>query len=148
EKYDEAEPLVRRAAELLQKRLGAEHPHTIQARISLANNLHNQAKYSAAEVILKDSLETHRRLVGEGHPSTTWAYLNRIGNLWAHGKYREIEALGQAAAASFEAARPRLSSAGLARADRTVELTPLLTYLAAAAVENGHPAAAWQYLEM
>src|SRR5262249_18148245 len=130
-KYAEAEPLVRRAAELLRKRLGPDHPRTAQAQVSLANNLHNQGKYSEAEPILKDSLQTLRQVRGEGHPSTTWAYLNRVSNLWAQGKYAEIENLAPAAAASFEAARTGVSSAGLDRAGRTLELSPLLNYLAA-----------------
>ncbi len=146
-KYAEAELLVRQALALFQKRLGPAHERTIQAQISLANNLHNQGHYAEAEALLKDALERHRQLMGEGHPSTTWAYLNRVRNLWAQGKYRAIAALGPAAAASFEAARPGLSSAGLDRAGRTLELSPLLTYLAAAAAGNGHPAAAWQYVE-
>src|SRR5262245_22073146 len=146
-KYAEAEPLIRRAIEHFSKRLGPGHLRTIEAHISLANNLQNQRKYVEAESLLKDSLQTHRQLAGEGHPRTTWAYLNRVTNLWAQGKYREIDALGAAAAASYEAARPRLSSAGLDRAAGTLELTPLLTYLAAAAIRNEHAAAAWKYLE-
>jgi serine/threonine protein kinase/CHAT domain-containing protein/Tfp pilus assembly protein PilF len=146
-KYDQAKPLVRKAADLMKAALGPEHPRTIQAQISLANNLHNQERYSDAEAVLKDALEAQRRVGGEGNPTTTWAHLNRISNLWAQGKYREIEEIGPAAAASFEAVRPRLSSAGLDRAGRAVELSPLLTYLAAAAAHNKHPMAAWQYLE-
>jgi CHAT domain-containing protein/tetratricopeptide (TPR) repeat protein/tRNA A-37 threonylcarbamoyl transferase component Bud32 len=146
-KYDEAEPLVRKAADLMNKALGPEHPRTIQAQISLANNLHNQDKFSEADSLLKDCLEAQRKAAGEGNPTTTWTYLNRISNLWAQGKYREIEGLGPAAAASFEAARPRFSAAGLDRTGRALELSPMLTYLAAAAARNDHPGAAWQYLE-
>jgi CHAT domain-containing protein len=113
----------------------------------LANNLHNQDKFSEADSLLKDCLEAQRRTAGEGNPTTTWAYLNRISNLWAQGKYREIEELGPAAAASFEAARPRFSAAGLDRTGRALELSPMLTYLAAAAARDDHPGAAWQYLE-
>ncbi|MFL5243879.1 MAG: tetratricopeptide repeat protein [Gemmataceae bacterium] len=146
-KYNEAEPLCRRAVDIMRQSLGPRHPRTIQAQISLANNFHNQAKYTEAEPLLKESLEISRQMLGEGNPSTTWAYLNRISNLWAQGKYREIEELGPAAAASFEAARLGLSSVGLDRAGRTVELSPLLNYLAASAANNGHPAMAWQHLE-
>jgi serine/threonine protein kinase/tetratricopeptide (TPR) repeat protein len=143
----EAEPLVRRAIDIFQKKLGDEHPRTLSAQVSLANNLHNQGRYKEADLRLKRSLEIYRRALGESHVDTTSAYLNLVKNLWAQGDYREIEVLGPLAAASFEAVRPRLSSVGLARADRTLELSPLLSNLAAAAAHNGHAAAAWQYLE-
>ncbi|HEY8506129.1 MAG TPA: tetratricopeptide repeat protein, partial [Gemmataceae bacterium] len=146
-KHAEAESLVRRALGALEKRLGREQPQTVQAYANLANNLHNQERYAEAEPLLKEALEMHRRLLGEGHPGTAWAYLNRVSNLWAQGKYREAEELGPAAAASFEAARPPLSFGGLDRAGRTAELSPLLTYLAAAAAHNGSRTAAWGYLE-
>jgi CHAT domain-containing protein/tetratricopeptide (TPR) repeat protein/tRNA A-37 threonylcarbamoyl transferase component Bud32 len=146
-KYTEAEPLIRRALELSRQRLGNDHVQTAQAIANLGNNLHNQGKYDEAEPFIRDGLEIHRRLLGEGHSRTTWSYLKRVSNWWAQGKYREIAEIGPAAAASFEAARPGLSTTGLDRAVRTSELSPLLNYLCVVAAADGQPALAWRYLE-
>ncbi len=146
EKYAEAEPLIRKTWEVLGRQLGEGHPLTAKARSNLGVNLYHQGRYSDAEDLNKQALKIHQKVLGEGHPQTAWAYKNLVGNWWAQGKYAEAEKLGPAAAKSFEAARRRVSFAGLERAGYAAENSPL-PLLAAVAARNGKPAAAWQFLE-
>jgi CHAT domain-containing protein/tetratricopeptide (TPR) repeat protein len=146
DKFAEAEPLIRESVAIHEKTLGPEHPRTTSARITLAINLQQQGNYAEAREPLERGLEVHGRLLGEGHPSTTWAYKHLIINAIGRGDYRKAEELGPAAAASFEAARRRVSHTGLGRVGHSDEYSPLL-FLVAAAARNGHEAAAWGYLE-
>src|SRR5262249_36862429 len=69
-----------------------------------------------------------------------------IGNYCARGDYAKVEALAEEAIASFEAARLRLGFAGLDRALRTTDITPL-PGVAVAAARRKRPDIAWQALE-
>jgi len=146
EKHAEAELLFREALEIHDRTLGADHPHTTAARINLAVNLHQQGKLAEAGTMLEAGLGLHRRRLGEGHPSTASAYKHLIINTWARGDYARVEELGLVAVASFEAARRRISFAGLGRVSSSDEFSPL-RHLCAVAARTGRPAAAWNYLE-
>lgn len=146
EKHAEAEPLFREAVEIQERMLGADHPYTTAARINLAVNLHQQGKLAEAGPMLEAGLGLHRRVLGEGHPSTANAYRHLVINAWARGDTARVEELGPAAAASFEAARRRVSFAGLGRVSSSDNISPLRP-LSAVAARNGRPAAAWSYLE-
>ncbi len=145
-KYAAAEPLLRKALDIFRRRLGEEHPQTAQAYSNLAVNLYNQEKYAEAEPLHVQALEKHRQLLGEGHPTTAWAYKNLVSNWWAQGQYEQAEKVGPAATKSFEAARRRISFAGLERASYAADNSPL-RFLAAVAARTGKPVAAWQSLE-
>lgn len=144
--YGEAEPHFRTSLTALQKRLGEDNPATAEGHSNLSVNLYYQGRFAEAEPHNKTALETLRRMVGEGHPKTAWAYKNVIGNACARGDYRLGETLGPAAVASFESARLRLGSAGLDRAVRTADVSPL-PGLAVAAARRNQPLVAWQMLE-
>ncbi|HET6574279.1 MAG TPA: CHAT domain-containing tetratricopeptide repeat protein [Fimbriiglobus sp.] len=146
EKHAEAEPLFREALEIQERLLGADHPYTTAARINLAVNLHQQGKLAEAGTMLEAGLGRNRRVLGEGHPSTANAYKHLVINAWARGEYARVEELGPAAAASFEAARRRVSFVGLGRVSNSDVLSPL-RHLSAVAARNGRLAAAWGYLE-
>ena len=145
-KPSEADDLLRQALATLKAKLGDDHPQTILAAGNLATHLHKRGKYADADPALRDTLAVHRKVLGEGHPETTWAYRNLAANHWARGDYEAAVALGPAALASFETARRRISFAGLDRARRTEDISPL-AYLTAAAARTNRPREAWQYLE-
>jgi CHAT domain-containing protein/tetratricopeptide (TPR) repeat protein len=146
DRYPEAEGHFREQLRIVQARLGEGHPETAMAHGNLSVNLYHQGKYAEAEPHLHQALDVQRRVLGEGHPSTAWTYKNLVGNLCARGAYAQAEALAPAAAASFEAARRRVSFAGLDRARGTADISPLPA-LAALATRAGKSAAAWQALE-
>jgi CHAT domain-containing protein/tetratricopeptide (TPR) repeat protein len=145
-RHAEAEPLLRKAVEIHGKTLGPNHPHTANSRLNLAVCLHHQGKYAEATPELEAALDLHRRSLGEGHPGTAGAYRAVVINSCARGEYAKAEALAAAAAASFEAARLRISFAGLDRAGPAAELSPLPA-LAIAAAHGGKLTVAWQALE-
>jgi tetratricopeptide (TPR) repeat protein len=63
-KYEEAEPLYRRAMTIRQKTLGPEHPDTAQSLSNLALLYRFQGKYAEAEALYKRSLEIYEKAVG------------------------------------------------------------------------------------
>jgi CHAT domain-containing protein len=142
----EADKLLRQSVAALEEKLGKDNPQTIVAAANLAVLQHKRGKYDDADPALRESLEAHRQVLKEGHPETTWAYRNLAANHWARGDYAAAVALGPAALASFEAARQRISYAGLDRARRTDDISPL-DYLAASAVRQRRWEEAWKYFE-
>lgn len=146
EKYADAEPHFREALSIMEKRPGVNHPDTALGRVNLAVDLYHQGKYAAAEPYLEAALDAMKQVLGEGHPNTAWAYKNLIGNACARGDYAKALTLSKAATASFEAARLRLGFAGLDRARRTTDVSPM-PGLAVAAARAGKPEEAWQALE-
>jgi CHAT domain-containing protein/tetratricopeptide (TPR) repeat protein len=146
DRYSEAERHFREQLRIVQARLGEGHPDTATGHGNLSVNLYHQGKYAEAEPHLQKALDIQRRVLGEGHPSTAWTYKNLVGNFCARGEFAKAEALALAAAASFEAARRRISFAGLDRARGAADISPLPA-LAAVAARGGKPDAAWQTLE-
>jgi len=145
-KYDAAEKLFRDTLSASQKKLGNDHPDTALCQTNLSVNFYYQGHFAEAAPHIQAALDSLRRTVGEGHPRTAWAYKSRIGNYCAMGEYANALALGDPAIASFEAARLRLGFAGLDRALRTEDISPL-PGLAVAAARVGKPDLAWQALE-
>jgi CHAT domain-containing protein/tetratricopeptide (TPR) repeat protein len=146
-KHAEAGKELAEAYKAFEKKYGKENRLTAQALANWGVNLHNQGKYAEAEPLIAEANALHSKVLGEGHSSTTWSYLKLIANWWALGKHRQIAEIGPAAAASFEAARIKLSATGLDRVARMNELTPLFNYLTAISAADGQPVAAWRYLE-
>jgi tetratricopeptide (TPR) repeat protein len=56
-KYEEAEPLLKRALQINEKRLGPEHPNTATSLNNLALLYQAQGKYEEAEPLLKRALQ-------------------------------------------------------------------------------------------
>jgi CHAT domain-containing protein/tetratricopeptide (TPR) repeat protein len=145
-KFSEAERYLREALALTERRLGAGHPQTATARVNLAVNLHYQGHCDEADRLFREALAAQRRVPGEGHPDTAWTYRNLALCCCARGEHARAAALAADATASFEAARRRVSFAGLDRAGRAADISPLPA-LAAAAARAGHTKEAWQALE-
>jgi CHAT domain-containing protein/tetratricopeptide (TPR) repeat protein len=146
DRHGDAERHLREALSILVKRLGPDHPDTSLGRTNLAVNLYSQGKFDEADGHVRDALAAFRRRPGERHPHTAWAYKNVVGNACARGDYAGVAALASAATKSFEAARLRLGLAGLDRARRTDDISPLPA-LAVAAARQRRPATAWDALE-
>jgi CHAT domain-containing protein/tetratricopeptide (TPR) repeat protein len=146
DRYAEAEAHFREALDITEKRLGKDHPDTAFGRVNLAVDLYHLGKYAAAEPFLQAALESMQKVLGEGHPNTAWTYKNLVGNRCARGDYAGALALSGPASRSFEAARVRLGFAGLDRARRAADISPMPN-LAVAAARCNQPLAAWQALE-
>ena len=60
-KYDQAEPLIRRAIEIGEKVLGKDHPDVAGRYNNLANLLKEQRKYTEAEPLYRRAIEIDER---------------------------------------------------------------------------------------
>jgi len=83
-KFDEAEPLMRRGFEVSERVLGAEHPDTLVLINTLANVLEDQGKLDEAETLFRRCLEVNERVLervnGAEDPGTQ-IIINNLGNL-------------------------------------------------------------------
>ena len=141
-KYAEAEALYRKALAIWRGQLGEDHPKTAVTYNNLAINLHDSGKYAEAELIFEKALRCQRDKLGEDHPDTALTYRSLAVNRNAQGKYAEAEATALAAARSYEAARLRISLAGLQRAEFASKGSPLAV-LAALLARRGRGQDAW-----
>ena len=92
-RYDETEPLFRKALEICIRVLGEDHPDTAGSYNNLAGNLNAQGHHAKAEPLYRKALEIRSRVLGEDHPSTTTSYNNIAHNLDAQGRHTEAEPL-------------------------------------------------------
>jgi CHAT domain-containing protein len=146
DRHAEAEPLARRGLAIRRQVLGEEHPDTGRGYNNLANNLNAQGKYAAAEPYFRKALALWSKGFGEAHPNTALGYHNLAYTLYAEGKYGEAEATWRSATRSFEAARLRVSFAGLDRAAFAEEHSPL-PGLTVCLARNGKATEAHRYWE-
>ena len=92
-RYDEAEPLYRKALEIHTQVLGEDHPDTATSYNNVAYNLDDQGRYDEAEPLYRKALEIRTRMLGEDHPDTATSYNNVASNLDDQGRYDEAEPL-------------------------------------------------------
>ena len=90
-KYAEAEQMNRRALQLKEQVLGAEHPSTLDSMNNLAVVLSSQGKYAEAEQMHRRELELSIHVLGAEHPSTLDSMNNLALVLGSQGKYAEAE---------------------------------------------------------
>ena len=76
-RYDEAEPLYRRALEIDEKTLRPEHPDLAIQLNNLANLLRDTGRYDEAEPLYRRALEISEKALGSDHPTIGI----RVGNL-------------------------------------------------------------------
>jgi len=69
-KYDQAEPLYRRAVEIDEKVLGKDHPDVAIQCNNLARLLQDQGKYDQAEPLFLRAMEIFQSQLGSDHPNT------------------------------------------------------------------------------
>ncbi len=145
-KHAEAEPAHQKALTIRRKALGEDHPETAKSYDNLAMCLDDRGKHSEAEPLFRKALTIRRLILGEGHGDTASSYNNLAHNLLAQGRYPEAEAMALAAARSYEAARLRISFAGLGRAEFASKQSPL-PLVAAILAQQGRDRDAWQRWE-
>jgi len=89
--FDEAEPMLLRCLEALERLLGSEHPYTLSTINSLGMLYKAKGDYEQAEAYYSRCLEARERLLGPEHPAT----LSTIGNLGLlyldNGDYEQAE---------------------------------------------------------
>jgi tetratricopeptide (TPR) repeat protein len=92
-RYSAAEPLFRRALELRERVLGAEHPDTLTSVNNLAQLLSSKGDYEAAEPLLRRALGALQRVLGSDHPNTIGSTNNLALLLVNQGNYKAAEPL-------------------------------------------------------
>jgi tetratricopeptide (TPR) repeat protein len=141
----EAEPLYRRALAVREEVLGPKHPETADSYNNLALNLKAQGRAREAEPLLRKALAIKEEVQGPKHPSTAKSYHHLASILQAQGRAQEAEPLWRAAADATEAARLRLASTTVDRA-QAIRIQPHLG-LAACRARLDRPAEAWDAAE-
>ena len=68
-RYQEAEPLFRKALEIRRAALGEAHADTAASYNNVAFNLNAQGRYAEAEPLYRKGLEIRRAALGEAHAS-------------------------------------------------------------------------------
>jgi len=88
-RYREAEPLLKRALEIREQELGAQHPDTAGSLNNLAGLYQDQGKYAEAEPLLKRALAIVERVLGPDHPHTRTVRANYVALLRVMGRDEE-----------------------------------------------------------
>ena len=92
-RYDEAEPLFRRALAIYEKQLGAEHPNVAVVLNNLAFLYNNQARYAEAESLYYRALKIREKQLGVEHADVAQS-LNNLAFLYdSQARYAEAELL-------------------------------------------------------
>ncbi|HEX3045013.1 MAG TPA: tetratricopeptide repeat protein [Bacillota bacterium] len=90
-RYEEAEPLYKRALEIRERVQGLDHPDTTTSLNNLALLYTNQGRYEEAEPLYKQALEIRERVQGLDHPDTATS-MNNLAYLFdIQGRYEEAE---------------------------------------------------------
>jgi tetratricopeptide (TPR) repeat protein len=92
-RYREAEPLLRRALEIWEAKLGPGHPDTAKSLNCLARLLKNQGKYGEAEPLCRRALEIQEAELGPVHLEIAVSLDCLAELLKSQGKYGEAEPL-------------------------------------------------------
>jgi tetratricopeptide (TPR) repeat protein len=89
----EAEVIAKRAIELAEKSLGAEHPDTLTNRSNLASLYQARGEYEKALPLMTEVLDISERVLGAEHPDTL-ARRNNVALLYkVNGKYDKAKPL-------------------------------------------------------
>jgi tetratricopeptide (TPR) repeat protein len=143
----EAEPLLRKALAIRQQALGDDHPETANSYNNVASNLDAQGRHAEAQPLARKALVIFQQALGEGHPDTANSYQSVAVNLHAQGKHAQAQAVLEKAVRSFEAARLRVSRAGLDRAVAMADRVSPWAQFAASRARDRQALPAWQALE-
>jgi tetratricopeptide (TPR) repeat protein len=101
-RYEEAEPLLKRALTIHEQQLGATHPHTAASLSMLARLYLHQGKYGEAEPLWQRALAISEQQLGAQHPDTALS-LNNLAELYvSQGKYAKAEPLLKRALTIYE----------------------------------------------
>ncbi len=126
-RYEQAEPLYRRALRIGKRVWGPEHPQVAYPFCGLAYLFYEQGKYQQAEPLYHQALQIREQVLGPTHPDVAYT-LERLGMLyWKEGKYEQAKLLYQRALYIQE----------LAKGAEHTEIAHLLNDLAILSVEQG-----------
>ncbi len=92
-RYDEADPLYRKALAITRERLGEYHPDTARHLNNLAAILNAQGQYDQAEPLYRQVLVIKRERLGENHLDTARSVNNLAANLGDQDRYDQAEPL-------------------------------------------------------
>jgi tetratricopeptide (TPR) repeat protein len=101
-RFDEAEPLYRRALAIRENAVGPEHPDVLQSLNNLAELYRAQGKYSEAEPLHERALAIRERAQGPDRPDVLQSLNNQAVLYQGQGRYAEAEPLYQRALAIVE----------------------------------------------
>jgi tetratricopeptide (TPR) repeat protein len=96
-KYEEAVPPARKALELGEKTIGADHPETATSLNNLAMLYKTVGDYAKAEPLYLRALKIHEKSLGPEHPNTAVSLANLAALYKAMGDYPKAEPLYQRA---------------------------------------------------
>jgi serine/threonine protein kinase len=136
-RLEEALTLCKRALEVQERNLGADHSDTCTARENYAEILVTLRRFDEARPLLKRGLEDYRRIYGPKHPRTANALMNLAEADEGQRRFAESVARNREALAILE---PLLDP-------NDDSLSEPLTTLGLAALESGHPTDALPPLE-
>jgi len=91
--YADAEPLYRRALEISEAQLGADHPSVATSLNNLALLLKTQGKFAEAEPLYRRALEIRETQLGAEHPLVAASLNNLAALLQTKGKLAKAEPL-------------------------------------------------------
>ena len=103
-RYQEAEPLVKRALAIYEKALGSDHPNAASSLNNLAVLYVSQGRYEEAEPLHRGALAIYEKALGPDHPDTASSLNNLAGLYNSQGRYEEAEPLYRRALAIREKA--------------------------------------------
>jgi tetratricopeptide (TPR) repeat protein len=89
----EALSMAKRALQIKESRLGADHPDTAMTRGNLATLLRRMGDYAAARPLLEQSLAIREETLGPEHPDVAQSLNNLANLLQTTGKYVEARPL-------------------------------------------------------
>jgi CHAT domain-containing protein len=92
-KYDAADRLIRRSAQILRQQLGIDHEMTIIVLHNFANILNNQGKHLESEQLHREVLQSRRRRFGNEHLHVAYSLTGLASALLGQGKYDDAAAL-------------------------------------------------------
>ena len=118
-RFEEAEPLMRRALEISKASFGEHHPDVAICLNNLGQLLKNTNRFEEAEPLLRRALEISKASFGEHHPDVAIC-LNNLGQLLKNtNRFEEAEPLIQQAVRIGQhwTASPRPCGAGRERTE-------------------------------
>ncbi|GKT83099.1 kinesin light chain [Colletotrichum tofieldiae] len=90
-RWNEQEPVDKKAILIRQRVLGEKHPKTISSRAELASTYFAQGRYEEDEKISLEVLELRQEVLGNRHPDTIYSMTELATTYHAQGKYDEAE---------------------------------------------------------
>ncbi|WYZ45760.1 hypothetical protein EsH8_VIII_001076 [Colletotrichum jinshuiense] len=90
-RWNEREPVDKKAFSIRQRILGKRHPDTIYSMAELASTYHEQGRYNKAEKIKAEVLELSQEVLGKRHPNTIYSMAELATTYFKQGRYNKAE---------------------------------------------------------